>query len=70
MQAIEDRARRLALGCKVYRLGKIGMDGGQLLFGEAEAAVRGGGAFGAVGGEPGEVVFQLGAVGSAEGAAG
>ena len=68
--SIEERARRQALGFKVYRLGKIGEDGGQFLFREAEADVRGGDGVGAVGRESGEVIFQSGAVGLGERAAG
>ena len=57
LEAIEDRTRRLALGCKVYRLGKIGMYDGELLFGESEAAVGCCGAFGTFGREPGQIFF-------------
>ena len=70
LQSIEHGAQRLALGGEVYRLGKIGMRGGELLFGEAEAAARGGHRFGAVGREPLEVVGELLAVAGAKRAAG
>ena len=62
--------RRQALGFKIYRLGKIGEDGSQFLFGQAEANVRGGDRIGAVGSELGEVVLQSSAVGLGERAAG
>ena len=69
LQSVHHRPRRLALGFKVYRLGKIGEDGGQFLLGQAEPAARRGERFGAVGREAIEVIFDCGAIAAAKRAA-